>query len=109
MNGKYKVEWTSGISFNGQIKDNKLHGEGEMTFKEGNIAKIKGVWDNDTLETCKLLTMRDGSTATNYKPSQGKLCGEGMVKVGSSTYEGTWDENGRLNGDGTIKNDNDQG
>ena len=50
--------------------------------------------------------MRDGSTATNYKPSEGKLVGQGVVKVGSSTYEGNWDENGRLNGDGSIVNDN---
>ena len=37
MNGKFKVEWTSGIIYNGQLESNKLHGEGEMTFKEGNI------------------------------------------------------------------------
>lgn len=80
-----------------------------MTFKEGNIAKIKGEWANDTLATCKLLTMRDGSTATNYMPSEGKLVGQGTVKVGSSTYEGTWDANGRLNGEGTIVNDDNQG
>ena len=109
MNGKFKVEWTSGIIYNGQIEANKLHGEGEMTFKEGNIAKIKGVWANDTLETCNLLTMRDNSTATNYVPSEGKLVGQGTVKVGNSTYEGTWDENGRLNGEGSIVNDDNQG
>ena len=80
-----------------------------MTFKEGNIEKINGVWANDTLATCKLLTMRDKSTATNYMPSEGKLVGQGTVKVGSSTYEGTWDENGRLNGHGTIVNDDNQG
>ena len=71
-----------------------------MTFTEGNIAKINGVWTNDTLETCNLLTMRDKSTATNYVPSEGKLKGQGTVKVGSSTYTGEWDENGRLNGRG---------
>ena len=109
MNGTYKVSWTSGINYQGQLEENKLHGEGEMTFKEGNIAKIKGVWNNDTLEQCTLLTMRDGSSATNYMPSQGKLVGQGVVKVGSSTYEGTWDENGRLNGEGSIQNDNNQG
>lgn len=109
MNGKFKVEWTSGISYNGMIEANKLHGEGVMTFKEGNIASIKGVWANDTLEQCNLLTMRDGSTATNYKPSEGKLVGQGKVKVGSSMYEGTWDDNGRLNGDGSIVNENNQG
>ena len=39
MNGKFKVEWkTSGITYDGDIKDNKLNGEGTMTFKEGNIA-----------------------------------------------------------------------
>ena len=80
-----------------------------MTFKEGNIEKINGVWANDTLVDCKLLTMRDKSTATNYRPSEGKLVGQGTVKVGSSTYEGTWDENGRLNGPGTIVNDDNQG
>ena len=53
--------------------------------------------------------MRDGSTATNYMPSEGKLVGQGTVKVGSSTYEGTWDANGRLNGEGTIVNDDNQG
>ena len=71
-----------------------------MTFKEGNIEKINGVWANDTLVDCKLLTMRDKSTATNYVPSEGKLKGQGTVKVGSSTYTGEWDENGRLNGRG---------
>ena len=102
MNGIYTVVWLSGISYKGAIENNKLHGAGEMTFKEGNIAKIKGVWANDTLETSDLLTMRDQSTATNYKPSLGKLVGPGIVKVVSSavssTYDGTWDENGRLNG-----------
>ena len=32
-----------------------------------------------------------------------------MVKVGSSTYKGTWDENGKLNGEGEIVNDGNQG
>ena len=53
--------------------------------------------------------MRDGSTATNYQPSLGKLVGPGVVKVGNSTYTGTWDEAGRLNGEGTIANDRNQG
>ena len=80
-----------------------------MNFTQGNIKSIKGVWNQDTLETCSLLTMKDESTATNYVPSSGKLVGPGTVKVGHSTYTGTWDENGRLNGNGTIANDNDQG
>ena len=50
--------------------------------------------------------MRHNSTATNYVPSEGKLKGEGVVKVGSSTYTGTWDDSGRLNGRGSIVNDN---
>ena len=106
MNGRFKVEWTSGITYNGMIAANKLDGEGEMIFKEGNISKIQGVWANDTLEKCNLLTMRDNSTATNYVPSEGKLVGLGTVRVGSSTYEGEWDANGRLNGPGSIVNDN---
>ena len=39
MNGYFKVEWeTSGIRYEGQVKANKLHGEGEMSFNDGNIA-----------------------------------------------------------------------
>ena len=96
MNGYFKVEWEGGIRYEGQVKNNKLHGEGEMTFKDGNIAQIQGVWAEDTLQTSSLLVMRDGSTATNYHPTKGKLVGPGVVKVGQSTYTGQWDDNGRL-------------
>lgn len=82
MNGYFKVEWEGGIRYEGLVKENKLHGEGEMSYNDGNIAQIKGVWDNDTVQTCSLLVMRDGSTATNYKPTKGKLVGPGVVKVG---------------------------
>ena len=109
MQGNYVVTWDNGIKYEGAIEDNKLHGEGTMTFDDGNIKTIQGEWQNDTLTTCKLLTMRDGSTATNYNPVTGKLQGEGVVKVGSSTYTGNWDEQGKLNGPGTILNDNNQG
>ena len=38
MNGYFKVEWeTNGIRYEGQVKANKLHGEGEMSFENGNI------------------------------------------------------------------------
>lgn len=80
-----------------------------MIFSEGNIAQIEGTWNNDNLESCKLLTMRDGSTATNYQPKAGKLIGEGYVKVGESKFAGNWDESGRLNGKATVENENNQG
>jgi len=80
-----------------------------MTFAEGKIAQIKGTWNTDSLESSKLLTMREGSTATNYQPREGKLVGEGYVKVGDSTFAGTWDDNGRLNGEATVENENNQG
>lgn len=56
-----------------------------------------------------MLTMRDGSTADNYDPVSGKLFGEGTVKVGASTYTGNWNAEGKLNGPGTIINDDGQG
>ena len=31
------------------------------------------------------------------------------MKVGKSTFEGTWDEEGKLSGPGTIRNDNNMG
>ena len=75
-----------------------------MTFtNDSNISKIEGTWNNDTLENSKLLTMRDGSTATNYCAAKGKLFGQGEVKVGQSIFTGTWDESGRLSGEGTIE------
>ena len=109
MEGNYKVTWDNGIEYDGMIEDNKLHGEGSMTFNDGNILKIEGVWTNDTLTKCNMLTMRDGSTADNYDPVSGKLRGEGTVKVGASTYTGNWDEEGKLNGPGSIVNDDNQG
>ena len=75
MEGQYKVQWENGIVYEGAIVDNKLHGDGIMTFTEGNISSIEGTWQVDTLTTCRLLTMRDGSTATNYDPVAGKLRG----------------------------------
>ena len=57
--------------------------------------------------------MKDGSTATNfsydYKTGQGILLGEGEVRVGHSTYTGIWNDQGKLNGPGTIVNANNQG
>ena len=44
MEGSYKVTWDNGIEYEGMIEDNKLHGEGSMTFNDGNILKIEGVW-----------------------------------------------------------------
>ena len=52
-----------------------------------------------------MLTMRDGSTATNFQPQgehKGKLFGEGKVTVGDTKYEGEWDASGMLNGKGKI-------
>ena len=77
-----------------------------MTFKEGPIATIQGTWSQGQLDSCKLLTRRDGSTADNYQVSSGKLVGEGTVKVQNSTFTGTWSENGMLNGEARIQNDN---
>ena len=81
-----------------------------MIFKEGPIASIEGVWSNNKLETCTLLTKRNenGSTATatNYQMSSGKLVGPGTVVVGKSTFTGTWDDNGLLNGEAAIHNEN---
>ena len=48
MVGNFKVTWQSGIKYEGQVQENKLHGDGEMTFPEGyNIKHIKGVWAAD--------------------------------------------------------------
>ena len=69
------VTWENGIKYDGKVVDNKLEGPGVMTFDDGNIATIEGVWTNDTLTTCNMLTMRDGSTANNYDPVSGKLRG----------------------------------
>lgn len=68
INGVYFVQWTTGITYEGSIQANKLHGEGVMTFPQGKIAKIKGTWAEDELVSCELLTMQDGSTATNFVP-----------------------------------------
>ena len=107
MNGKFIVEWLeSGNKYDGMLLNEKLHGEGEMIYKEGPIATIEGFWNAGELERCVLLTKRDGSTATNYQISTGMLVGQGSVKVGPSTYTGTWDESGLLNGEATITNDN---
>ena len=73
MDGEYEVKWDNGITYNGRVEDNKLHGNGVMEFEEGNIQKIEGIWTNDTLTKCNMLTMRDGSTANNYNPVTGKL------------------------------------
>ena len=102
MNGKFKIEWQSGIKYFGMVEGNKLHGEGEMTLPEGEIAQLKGVWKDDQLERCTLLKKRDGTTATNYVPNAGKLIGPGTVTVGNCTYKGTWDDSGELNGNGSV-------
>ena len=67
MNGKYKVTWNSGIVYNGLIRENKLNGEGVMNFPKGsgNIDSIKGVWNDDTLESSSLITMKEVTDATN--------------------------------------------
>ena len=51
MNGYFKIEWANtGIRYQGEVKANKLHGDGEMSFNdESNIAKIEGVWHEDSL------------------------------------------------------------
>lgn len=106
MNGKFLVEWTdTGAVYDGFLQDDQMHGEGVLTYKEGEIAMIEGTWNAGVLETCKLLKRRDGSTADNFQASSGKLIGEGTVVVGPSTYSGTWDENGLLNGAGRIANE----
>ena len=92
MSGNFTVEWTTtGTVYRGQLQDDKLHGDGLLTYKEGSIASIDGTWNQGELETCKLMTRRDESTATNYQISSGKLVGEGTVKVENSTFTGTWD------------------
>ena len=92
MSGEFTVEWTAtGTVYKGLLQDDKLHGDGLLTFKEGAIASIDGTWNQGELETCRLMTRRDESTATNYQPSSGKLVGEGTVKVENSTFTGTWD------------------
>lgn len=40
MAGEYKVKWDNGITYEGTIENNKLHGNGTMTFEEGNILTI---------------------------------------------------------------------
>ena len=44
MQGEYVVTWENGIQYEGLIEDNKLHGAGTMTFNDGNIKTIQGVW-----------------------------------------------------------------
>lgn len=107
MTGKFLVKWLeTGKRYDGYLQNDKLHGEGELSFEWGEIALIKGTWSEGELQKCTLLTRRDGSTADNYEVSSGKLVGEGTVKVENSTYTGTWDENGLLNGEGQISNEN---
>ena len=110
MTGRFTIEWiNSEIKYDGMVKNNKLHGDGIMTFKKSKIRELVGTWEDDKMKTCSKVTLEDGSTATNYNPITGQLEGRGVVRVGASTYEGTWTETGRLNGHGTISNDNDQG
>ena len=112
MHGTFTVIWGDrDIVYEGEVRDNHLEGPGVMTFKSGAIEKIQGEWSNDKLVKSNMLTMRDGSTATNYvynyQTEVGLLTGKGAVKVGHSTYTGVWDSNGKLNGEGSIVNDND--
>lgn len=62
----FHVKWPSNIEYKGQVSNSKLNGLGEITFPEGEIEKIKGIWKDDMLIQSDLLTMRDGSTATNF-------------------------------------------
>jgi len=102
----YEVKWRNGITYRGKLRNNKLHGPGVMTFEGSNIREVRGTWENDVIASCEFLTMSDGSTATNYHPLKGKLYGRGIVTVGGTIYEGTWDENGKLcDSNAVIKND----
>ena len=108
----YIVTWGQGINeivYNGPIVD-KADGQGyqlcgdeaTMTYPDSNdqtnIKKIKG-WQNNEPKVRSFVTMRDGSIADNYNAKTGKLEGQGQVKVGKHTYDGVWDEEGKLNGE----------
>lgn len=100
MNGIYYVEWGSAgeICYDGPVAANKLQGHGVMKFSQGTIKQIEGDWENDELVKSTMLTMQDGSTATNYDHTKGILHGQGQVTVLTSTYIGTWNDEGKLTG-----------
>ena len=41
---RYTVNWGTDIEYIGELNSNKLDGKGEMKFKDGHIAMIRGTW-----------------------------------------------------------------
>ena len=106
MNGQqFNVIWSdSGIRYKGPVVANRLQGDGKMFFSSGNIRKIEGQWQQDKLVKCTRLIMEDGSCANNYDHEKGILTGSGQVIVGKTRYEAVWNQEGKMEGQGKIFN-----
>ena len=66
--------------YEGYMEGNKQHGKGKMTYgaEEEKVESIKGTWENGTLISCKILTMKDGTVISDcFDPATGKLKGQG--------------------------------
>lgn len=56
INGNGRFEWGNGDGrvYEGEFKDSKFHGEGEIRLKNGNV--LKGVWEEGHSVELKAVT-----------------------------------------------------
>ena len=52
LNGTYEVEFVDGAIYQGDWKDNNKHGQGNLTYPNGD--KYEGIWENDKLKDGKV-------------------------------------------------------
>lgn len=99
----YEGEWINGkpngigkfihsaMRYEGEVKDNKMHGQGKMTFTNGII--YEGTWENNVLKGICSMELTDGiyNGTCNNSMRNGK--GKFISNDNSIIYDGEWKNN----------------
>lgn len=101
LNGKGTIEFSDGITYEGDYQNGVPHGTGTMKFEDG-VSYYKGEWKNGKM---------DGEGHMQYTQSayyqgqwnNGKRHGQGSYREDRVSFTGEWRNDKRFTGSGTAK------
>jgi hypothetical protein len=126
--GMGKMTYANGDIYEGDFKDDKKCGQGKIIYKNGSIVEYMGNFKNDVIDGKGVIKYLDNSVY-NGECEDGKKSGEGKMEYSNGDvweghwsnenfksgtivckngdkYKGYFNNNGKLEGNGTIECDN---